>query len=30
VRLLASDAGRALYEKLGFQTSDEMVLANAS
>jgi GNAT superfamily N-acetyltransferase len=30
VRLLASVEGRALYQKLGFVPSDEMVLADAS
>ena len=29
IRLLASDAGRSLYVKLGFQPSDEMVLTYA-
>lgn len=29
VRLLASDAGRSLYVKLGFEPSDEMVLTYA-
>lgn len=30
VRLLASDAGRPLYEKLGFRASDEMVRTDAT